>query len=297
MVTTRLINLRHGGEMFWHRDFSSKMQDVRTLQDQIASETAAQLGFEVPLWQGQTLIERSPVNPTAHELMLRAIPAIYRLDKQGFNESWSLLEKAMELDPTSAACHSWLGHWYHFCVGEGLAPNPTDAIQRADYHARQAIMLDPDDARGYAIAGHIRGFLHKDARGDLGLQEKAISLNPSMALSWCYAGLANVYMGNHDEGVRYAEHAISLSPLDSHLFVFEAALAVALFWSRKLEQAELVARRSHERKPIFSSGLRVLLAILGHLKQSKDIVSLRKKYLELEPKTSVRDLVCAVTHE
>ncbi len=54
--------------------------------------------------------------------MLRAIPAIYRVDEAGFREAGVLLERSLALDPSSAACHSWLAHWYLFLLGKDGRP-------------------------------------------------------------------------------------------------------------------------------------------------------------------------------
>ncbi len=41
------------------------------------------------------------------------------------------------------------------------------------------------------MAGHVRAFLHKDAQAALWLHERAIALNPNLAMAWCYSGLAH----------------------------------------------------------------------------------------------------------
>ena len=63
--------------------------------------------------------------------------------------------------------------------------------------SQQAVILDPGDARGFTVAGHVRAFLHKDAEAALWLHERAIALNPNLALAWCYSGLAHCYLGQH----------------------------------------------------------------------------------------------------
>ena len=45
-------------------------------------------------------------------------------------------------------------------------------------------MLDPFDARGLTIAGHVRAFLHRRLREAIALHERALSLNPNLAMAW-----------------------------------------------------------------------------------------------------------------
>ena len=66
-VLLRLINMRGAGEISWGRRFDGLMPDVLNLQDQIASETAAQVAPELVVWEGQAAASRRQVDPTAYE--------------------------------------------------------------------------------------------------------------------------------------------------------------------------------------------------------------------------------------
>jgi signal transduction histidine kinase/TolB-like protein/FixJ family two-component response regulator len=187
-VLLRLANMRGAGAISWGRRFDGFLPDLLDLQDRIASESAAQVAPELLVWEGLESKSRPRVDPTAYDMMLRAIPAIYRLDEGAFRESGQLLEQSLALDASSAACHSWLAHWHLFLLGQGWATDAEQAMRRADDLSRRAIVLDPEDARGFTVAGHVRAFLNKDAESALGLHERAIALNPNMALAWCYSG-------------------------------------------------------------------------------------------------------------
>ncbi|MEA2789865.1 MAG: hypothetical protein QOG73_2271, partial [Acetobacteraceae bacterium] len=193
-IVARLINMSGESAMVWERGFDGSMTDVLRLQDQIASETAAHVAPEVLVWKGQEVSSRPQVDPTAYDLMLQAIPAIYRLDETGFRDAGALLERALEMDPSNAACHSWLAHWYLFLIGQGWDTDIDHSIRRANELAQRAVELDPNDARGFAVAGHVRAFLRKEAPEALSLHERAIQLNPNFALAWCYSGLAHSYL-------------------------------------------------------------------------------------------------------
>jgi signal transduction histidine kinase/TolB-like protein/CheY-like chemotaxis protein len=288
-VLARLMNMRGSGEITWQRRFGSSMSDVLTLQDQIAAETAAQVAPEMLVWEGRQAAVRPQVNPTAYDLMLRAIPAIYRLDQTGFKEAGRLLERSLELDPGSAACRSWLAHWYHHSVGQGWEVDPAKAILRADQLAQQAIMLDPDDARGFTVAGHVRAFLHKESRDALLLHERAIELNPNLALAWCYSGLAFSYLGNHAESIRRVEQAQRLSPHDPHSFFFDMALMIPYLLTGEYETAAKIGRRARDAHPGLSSTYKGLLAALGQLHATREAAAVRKELMRLEPKFSLRE--------
>lgn len=282
-----------GGEsaMVWERGFDGSMQDVLRLQDQIASETAAYVAPEVLVRKGQEVSLRPQVDPSAYELMLRAIPAIYCLDEPGFRGAGVLLERALEMDPSNAACHSWLAHWYLFLIGQGWETDVDYSVQRANELAQRAVVLDPNDARGFAVAGHVRAFLRKEAPEALSLHERAIQLNPNFALAWCYSGLAHSYLGHHAEAVRRIEHARRLSPHDPHIFFFDMAMVMPFLLTGDYQQAARMGRRACQVHPGLSSTYKGLLAALGHLGEKREAAVLRQKLLKLEPHFSIDDAV------
>ena len=288
-ILARLLNMRGSGEIIWARRFDSSMPDILNLEDEIASETAAQVAPELLVWEAERAASRPQVNPTAYDLMLRAIPAIYRLDQAGFRAAGSLLERSLELDPSSAACHSWLAHWYLLLIGQGWATDAADAIQRADQLARRAVVLDPGDARGFTVAGHVRAFLHREAEEAISLHERAIALNPNLALAWCYSGLAHSYLGLHTDAIRHIQHARRLSPHDPHGFFFDMASMMPFLLTGDYETAAQLGRRARNAHPGFSSTYKGLLAALGNLRSASETAELRRELLVLEPQFSVQE--------
>ncbi len=288
-VLLRLINMRGVGEITWGRRFDSLLPNVLNLQDQIASETAAQIAPELLLWEGQAAAQRPQVDPTAYDLMLRAIPAIYHLDESAFLDAGALLEQSLALDPSSAACHSWLAQWYIFSLGQGWQTDEALAIQRATELSKRAVVLDPEDARGFTVAGHVRAFLAKEAEAALSLHERAISLNPNLALAWCYSGLAHSYIGEHTEAIRRLQRAQNLSPHDPHSFFFDMALVMPLLLTGQYEDAARIGRRARDRHPGFSSTYKGLLATLGHLGAHREAAAVRRVLFDLEPNFSIHE--------
>ena len=94
------------------------------------------------------------------------------------------LSRAIELEPDYAAAHAWYAYWQMFLVGQGWADDPAAAMEEAGQHAERAVVLDPFDARGLTIAGHVRAFLHRRLREAIALHERALSLNPNLAMAW-----------------------------------------------------------------------------------------------------------------
>lgn len=290
-IMARLLDMHAADEVIWAHRFDRAMDDMLALQDEIASAIVAQIAPELLLREGKRAVARRRADPTSHDLMLRAIPAIYRLDQAGFRAAGQMLEEALLLDPGNAAAHAWLAHWHIFLVGQGWAEDTAVAIRQACLLAERAVTLDPGDARALTLAGHVRGFLDGKAQEGRALHERALAINPNLALAWCLSGLAHCYLGEPDEAIRRINQAQILSPYDPHGFFFDMALTMPHLLRHEHKMAAEIGRRAIELNPIFSSSYKVLLAALGHLGREAEARALRARLLDLEPGFTISDAV------
>lgn len=290
-IMARLLDMRAADEVVWARRFDRTMDDILALQEEIASAIVAQVAPELLLREGHRAVARRHADPTSHDLMLRAIPAIYRLDEVDFRAAGQMLEEALRLDPGNAAAHAWLAHWHIFLIGQGWTDNADAAVRKACMLAERAVTLDPGDARALTLAAHVRSFLDRKAHEGCALHERALAINPNLALAWCLSGLAHCYLGEADEAIRRINQARVLSPYDPHSFFFDMALTMPHLLRREHEMAAELGRRAIELNPIFSSSHKVLLAALGHLGRKEEAWTQRARLLHLEPGFTVADAV------
>jgi TolB-like protein len=288
-IIVRLSDVRTGGTVVWARRFDRGVSDLFALQDDIAAETVAQIDMALLLWEGERARAGRRADPDAMELMLGAIPSIYRLEQKGFRDAGDLLEASLALDPGNASAHAWLAYWHLILVGQGWAPDASAATARAAELAERAVRLDVGDARAMTLAGHVRGFLGKRPEEARALHERAIALNPNLALAWCFSGLAHSYLGDHAEATRRIHQAQRLSPHDPHGFFFDTAQIMPKLLLREYEAAITAGRRAIVLNPGFSSSLKAQLAALGHLGREQEAAEVRGRLLTLEPDFCIRD--------
>ena len=250
-IIVRLLDLHAGSDVIWARRFDREMDDVLMLQGELAAEMAAQIDPELLLREGERRIASEPGEPTAFDLTLRAIPAIYRLEPTGFHAAGELLAAAAAMEPGNAAALAWWAYWHLFLVGQAWAKDPVGATLRAGELAERAVTLDPGDARALALVGHVRGFLHKRAEEACALHERALSLNPNLPLAWCFSGLAHCYLGRHEMAIEQIARAQHLSPHDPHAFFFDMALMMPHFLRGEFDKALALGRRAIELNPGF----------------------------------------------
>lgn len=296
-ITMRLLDLRAGNQVVWARRFDRQNNDLLSLQDEIASEVVAQIDPEILLIEARRSASRPPVDASAYDLMLRAIPLIGRMEKAHFMRAGSLLANSITLEPDYAAAHAWYAYWHIFLVGQDWADDPKEIMTEAGRLAERAIVLDPFDARALSIAGHVRAFLHRRLREAATLHERALSLNPNLAMAWALSAVTHAYAGDPDEAERRNNRYKKLSPLDPHAFFFDAFFVLIHLLKRDYESAVETGRTVIEINPSFSAAYKPYLAALGHLRRDQEAAIVRRRLLALEPDFTVDRFVATTPLE
>ena len=296
-VALRLLDLRVGNQVVWSRRFDREVHDLLTMQDEIAAEVVAQIDPEILLIEAQRVTQRPPLDATGYDLVLRAIPLIGRLDREPFMQAGELLRHAVAQEPDYAAAHAWFAYWLMFLVGQGWSPDPEAAMIEAGRLADRAITLDPQDGKALAIAGHVRSFLHHRLREAIALHERALSLNPNLAMAWNLSGVAHAYLGDLDEADRRVQRYKKLSPFDPHAFFFDTArIIVALLQHRHADAAD-AGREVSQMNPAFSAACKPYLSALGHLGHLEEAETVRERLLLIEPDFTVKNFLATSPFE
>ena len=282
-ITLRLLDLRAGNQVVWARRFDRQSNDLLSVQDEIAAEVVAQIDPEILLIESKRSAARSRVNPTAYDLVLRAIPLMTRFERESFQQAGEYLAQAIELEPDYAAAHAWYAYWHVFLVGQDWAVDPGETMAKGGEYAERAIVLDPLDARALTIAGHVRAFLHHSLREAAGLHERALELNPNLAMAWALSAITYAYMGDADEAERRNNRYKALSPLDPLAFFFDAFFAMIQLLKRNYEAAATIGRAVTQLNPSFSGGYKPYLAALGHLGRTAEAEAVLRRLLAIEP--------------
>jgi len=296
-VTLRLVDLREGNQVVWARRFDRQTHDLLTLQDEVAAEVVAQIDPEILLIESRRAAHRPPQDVTAYDLLLRALPGLSRLERSHFMQSGDLLRRAIALEPDYAAAHAWYACWLHFLVGQGWAEDADASLNDAAQHAERAVTLDPQDAKGLTIAGHVRAFLHHRSREGVALHERALALNPNLAMAWALSGFAYLYLGEWEEGERRFLRYKQLSPMDPNAFHYDVGFSLVALMKRDYEGAVATGRTVSEMNPAFSAACKPYLAALGHLGQLQEAAVVRRRLLAIDPMFTVEGHLKATPFE
>jgi tetratricopeptide (TPR) repeat protein len=286
-ISLRLLDLRSNNQIVWARRFDRETNDLLSLQDEIAAEVVAQIDPEILLIEAKRSAARPRVNATAYDLVLRAIPLMTRLVRDSFLQAGEYLAQAIALEPDYAAAHAWYAYWHAFLVGQDWSPDPNETMRRGGELAERAIVLDPFDARALTIAGHVRAFLDHSLHEAAGLHERALDLNPNLAMAWALSAITQAYQGNLDEAERRNNRYKALSPLDPYAFFFDAFFAMIHLLKHDHEAAVQVGRSVTQLNPPFSAAYKPYIAALGHLGRQEEAAAVLQRLLAIEPEFTI----------
>ena len=287
-ISVKLIEIP-SNVVWWSAHFDYEHDDHFHIQQNVAALVAGGLEPELPTISAERMRRTGMVGDSAY-LLLRAISLIHQLDRRLFIEAGRLLTLVIEAEPEFSTAYSWLALWHVFLVGQDWPRNPTASIARAGEAAERAVMLDPNDARGLTIAGHVRAFLHHRLDEALSLHDRALAINPSLPLAWHLSGVAQAYKGHLAEAGRRIDYSRLLAPRDPHCFFADGAAIIVELLSRQHEAAADIGRGVTQINPSLSAAYKPYLAALGHLNNGEEAALVHRRLLQLEPNFTVQSL-------
>lgn len=234
----------------WAQAYDRDLQDVLTLQANLAQDIANEIQLKLSSQQQADLKAAHSVDPEAHELYLRGRFFWNKRDPSSFAKAADYFQQAIAKDPKYAPAYAGLADCYALSGGLNRIP-AEEAMTKAKATAERALQLDPDLAEAHASLGLIAPFLSwnwDEARTEY---ERAIELNPNYATAhhW-YAEGYLMPVGRVDDAVVEIRKAQLLDPLSA---VISTDLGKELYFARKYDEAIVELHRALELDPNFSS--------------------------------------------
>ena len=293
-VSIHLLSLAAAPHVVWSRRFDGLGSDVLELQDRVAAETAAQLDSQLHVLEGQA-VDQADVGGAAdgesrYATLLLAMRLMGRLDVASFTRAGEWLRRAVA-GPPVAVPHAWTALWHVLSCDQAWAEDAAAARDAARQHADRAVALDPSDARVLTIAGHVRARAEGRLRDAMALHDRALHLNPDLAMAWEFSALTLAYLGRQQEAERHLQRCQTLDALgEVALFPGVAVLAVAAMRDDAATSVEL-GRNVTEARPNFRPALGLYLSALGNAGLAREAAQVRMRLRASTPGLSVDGLV------
>jgi len=238
-ITAQLVEASTGHSM-WAERFDRQLEDVFTIQDEIAKSIAQTM--EVVLTEKDLeAIEKTPTaNVQAYDYYLRARQFFYQFSRKGIDIARKLFARAHELDPEYASAYAGVANC---CSLMYMYWDASDLyLKQADEASATALRIDPGlaeahAARGLAVSLNKR---HDEAEREF---KTAIRQNPALFEAYYFFGRACFAQGKHEQAVDLFEKALAVQPEDYHA---PAILAASLVSLGRRDDAQDARRRSLE---------------------------------------------------
>jgi TolB-like protein len=281
-ITAQLIDSLTGAHL-WAGRFDGALEDVLDLQDRVAAHVVGEIEPRL----NQVELDRARRKPAAdldaYDYYLRALANGYLMTKEESGEVLRLAHKAIELDPGFASAYG-IAAWFH--TRRAVNKWTDDGVrERADAlrMARRAAELGKEDAFCLAFAGYTFTFAGRQTEHGATLADRAVELNPNLALAWGINGWLRLVLGQPDIAIERMARAMRLSPLDPFMRQWQSATAIAYFLSDRYDEALSWAAQALRPDPDFATPWRVTAAshaLAGHAEEAKAACA---RLRELEP--------------
>jgi adenylate cyclase len=285
-VRAQLIEAANEKQL-WAEQYDVAPQEIFAVQRGLTQQIASTLASKV-LDLAQTAVsKKDETNLPAYELYLKG--SKFRFGKESFEESVRLLERAIELDPDSAAAYATLSRRYLRLWRQRLADDPDEALRRARSAARKAVTLDQQDYRSRLSLAEIYLWADKDYDFAIAEFQKTIALNPNNADVMSMMSLALAFVGRANEAVEWTEKATRLNPYHPVWYNWNGSFAY--YMARDYEKALLGAKKTLTIYPKSLSVLRILAATYVEMGDMEKAGKMAQKILEIDPEFTLSGML------
>ena len=279
-LSVRLLDVADEPRPVWSDRFDLAATMLDQLNALVVAPVVARIDPVILFIEGQ---ERRPRDLGADGLVLQAIPMMYSMEQDKYEEAGRLIGRALDADPANANVLAWAAYWQVWHVGQGWAHDPAAAFATAQDLAVRAIRIDPENAEALGIYAHICAFLDKDFESAMHYFDRALRFNPNLAFVWALSAPTCCYIGQPDLALQRLDRYRALAPTDPLFPLWEYFYAIAYVFKGEYEKAVSIGRRAAKANPDFVNGYKPLIAALGHLGRSEEAAPYIGKLLSLEP--------------
>jgi TolB-like protein len=278
------------GTNIWADLFEGTVEDIFKLQDQM---TISVVGAISPKLE-QAEIDRAKRKPTesldAYDIYLRAMSSFYRRSNDANNEALRLFHKAIELDPGFASAYGMAAWCYAWRKMNGWMTDRSQESAEAIRLARQAVALGSDDAVALTRAADVLAFVAQDLDGSMILFDRALLLNPNLAVAWYMSGWKRAYRGELELAIENLAYAMRLSPLDPTQYHMQVGMAFAHLLSGHYDEACSWVEKAFRIEPNYLPGAAVAAASYALAGRTDQARSTMERVRQIDPSLRISNL-------
>ena len=282
-IAAQLIDATAGHHL-WADTYDRKLNDIFSLQDEIAIRLMAELQLELTVEELGRLSAIKTTNIRAYEKFLLGYEYFLRRTEEDSRQARKLAEEAIALDPGYSAAYQLLARLYFDDYWYYKTEPPKETLANAEQMIRKSIELSGQDATSHFLMG-ILYFLRRQYDVAVSECQKAVNLSPNSAEANYRYALALRYAGRFDEAILYFQKAIRLNPITPLTYISNLAWAYA--FPGQYEKAIPLWEKAIERNPDYFFaylGLTMVYQLSGQELKARKAAA---EVMRLKPKLTV----------
>jgi tetratricopeptide (TPR) repeat protein len=263
-INAQLVEVANASQL-WAERFEGQIAQLAKVQDDVTQRIASALNVALIDAESQRALRERPNNPDVVDLTLRGWALLNKpASRENMQSAREQFEEALRLSPdhlpalnglANVMLIEWGSTWY-----SGSSEEHLEALDRI---VSKALAIKPDDALATYFHGYVLKRLRKDLNQALAAFERAIAIDPNLAVAHNYVGQIKVFLGRASEAAEHTLKAIQLSPRDPQLAEWYYQLAITYIHQRRFDEAVEWARRGVQVNPNLRYPYRVLAASLA----------------------------------
>jgi tetratricopeptide (TPR) repeat protein len=279
-INVRLLDLGEKAQAIWSKSLDPADCGAYRIDELVARHVVGCVEPVIPLIEADL---RRPIRHATTGFLRRALPLMFSMERDKFQQAGQLINFALKIDPDHAESAAWAARWQYFNIVLGYAPHSRQEMAKSRDLALRAMKLDPDNAEALGMYAHYCAFVEKEFDTALDYFDRSLHINPSLAFVWALSGPTYCYIGEPAAALQRLDRYCELAPFDPCMSSFEFLYSVAYLFNEDYERAPIVARRGVEAFPGFVNGYKPLVAALGHLDRRGEAKAYLDRLLRLEP--------------
>jgi serine/threonine protein kinase/tetratricopeptide (TPR) repeat protein len=211
-ITAQLIEAKSDRHL-WAKTYERNLQDVLTLQDELARNIADEVRVKLTPDEKTRLSNAPVIDPEAHEDYLKGRYFWNLRTEEDLGKARDYFQQAIQKDPTYAPAYAGLADTYFYLgYAWGHMP-PREAMPLAKAAALRALELDPNLAEGHVSLGTVKFTYEWDFAGAEEEYKRSISLNPNYATARHFYSVLLGVLHRPDESIAQIRKGEEIDPL------------------------------------------------------------------------------------
>jgi TolB-like protein/Tfp pilus assembly protein PilF len=228
-ITTQLVQA-YPEQHLWAESYERDMQDILTLQSQVARAIAQEIQITLTAEEQSRLTRDRAVDPEVYEACLKAR---FHFEYSQPDEAKEYIQKAMTLDSTYAPAYALLARYY-ISLAYLRTSSPKEVFPKAREAATKALELDERLAEAHGRLAFVMCAYDWDWLGAEIEYRRALELNPGLVMTRSYYSNFLSAMGRHEEAMAEAQKAQELDPLSPSSNMW---MGVAFRFARRYDES------------------------------------------------------------